>query len=243
MTTKAHIRYRTKSGVLVPGVTTVLNLLAKPALIYWAWDLGMKGEDFKKVRDKAADIGTVAHYLIECDIKGLKPDLGDFSPNVVKKALIAFEAFRNWRAVYKVETVDCECGLVSEKYLYGGTIDWVARDNTGSLLLLDVKTSKGIYDEMRYQLAAYWHVWDENHPDMPIRKAAIIKLSKETADFSFHPFVLLDTEFRIFLHLRDVYALRKLGDRNRDKGRPYRRMVDKYTAEQEKKDLKLWDNK
>lgn len=65
MTTKAHTRYRTKSGMIVPGVTTVLSLLAKPALIYWAWNLGMQGEDYRKIKEKAADIGTVTHYLVE----------------------------------------------------------------------------------------------------------------------------------------------------------------------------------
>ena len=54
-TTKAHVRYRTKSGIMVPGTTTVLNLLAKPALVYWAWNLGMQGEDYRKVRDKAME--------------------------------------------------------------------------------------------------------------------------------------------------------------------------------------------
>lgn len=241
MTMKAHTRYRTKSGILVPGVTTVLNLLAKPALIYWAWNLGMKGEDFRKIRDRAADIGTVTHYLIECDIKDEKPDLEDFSPSVLKKAKIAFGAFRDWRKTYRVKTVDCECELVSEKYLYGGKLDWVATDAAGHLLLLDVKTSKGIYEEHKYQLAAYWQLWEENHPDKPIAKASIIKLDKETGNFSFHPFACLDNELRIFLHLRDVYALQKSGDKNRDRGRPYRKTVDRYNAEQGRKDAKLWD--
>ena len=241
MTTKAHVRYRTKSGILVPGVTTVLNLLAKPALIYWAWNLGMQGEDFRKVRDKAADIGTVAHYLVECHIKNEPQDLEDYPPRVVKTAWVAYKAFEDWCSTNKVETLACEEELVSEKYLFGGKIDWVARDAAGRVLLLDIKTSKGIYEEHKYQLAAYRAVWDEVHPDMKIDKAAIIKLDKVTGEFSYHPFDLLNKEFEIFLHLRDIYSMQKLGDRNRDRSRTYTRAVAKYLSEQEKGDRSLWD--
>lgn len=239
--TKAHTRYRTKSGIIVPGVTTVLNLLAKPALVYWAWNLGMQGEDYRKVRDKAASVGTIAHYLIECDIKGTEPDLGEFTPNDLKKARVAFGAFRDWRVNNKVITLACEAELVSEKYLYGGKIDWVAVDAADRRLLLDIKTSKAIYTEHKYQLAAYWHAWDESHPKEKIDRAAIIQLNKVTGEFSYHPFGRLDYEFEIFLHLRDIYAMQKKSDANRDKNRAYSRAVTNYIEEQEKKDLKLYD--
>ena len=62
MNAKAHQRYKTKDGVIVPGVTTILSILAKPALIYWSWNLGMQGIDYRKVSDKAKDIGTLTHY-------------------------------------------------------------------------------------------------------------------------------------------------------------------------------------
>lgn len=51
---KAHQRYKTTDGTPVPGVTTVLNLQAKPALLNWAWGCGMKGEDYRQVKDTAA---------------------------------------------------------------------------------------------------------------------------------------------------------------------------------------------
>lgn len=57
---KAHVKYRTKDKVLVPGVTTITNLLNKPYLIKWANDLGLEGIDSTKYRDEAADIGTLA---------------------------------------------------------------------------------------------------------------------------------------------------------------------------------------
>ena len=62
---RAHITYRLKNGKRVPGASTVAKIGDDPsALMYWAWDLGKQGIDYKKAREQAADIGTLAHFLI-----------------------------------------------------------------------------------------------------------------------------------------------------------------------------------
>ena len=77
---KAHTQYKLKSGTLVPGVTTILNsVLDKPFLVKWAYNCGCQGIDYRKVRDTAADIGTLVHYSILCDLKNEKPDLSEYS--------------------------------------------------------------------------------------------------------------------------------------------------------------------
>ncbi|MBA7569795.1 hypothetical protein ES708_11536 [subsurface metagenome] len=60
----AHIIYRTRSGQSVPGVTTILSVLNKPALVPWANRMGLQGIDVAKYVDDKAAIGTLAHYLI-----------------------------------------------------------------------------------------------------------------------------------------------------------------------------------
>jgi len=96
--------YRQKTtGKTVKGVTTVLGILSKPALLFWAYKQGMgnferlmtifaelgKSRDLKYMiepiikdfqttplyekRDKAADAGTLGHTFIENHFKGL-PD-------------------------------------------------------------------------------------------------------------------------------------------------------------------------
>lgn len=222
--TKVHTRYRLKNNRIVPGVTTVLALLAKPALIHWAWKLGLDGEDYRKVKGKAANIGTITHYLVECDMKDREPELGDYKPNDVEQARRAFQGYLDWKRQYKLIPLEVEYGVVSEDWEYGGTLDCVALDTDGALVLLDVKTSKGIYDEMKYQLAAYWEAWNEMNPGRTIKWAAILRLDKLTGGFSFHPYPgPLTTEFEIFKCLRTVYALRKADDRNRDGDRAYKR--------------------
>ena len=57
--------YKTKDGKRVPSVTTITGRFKESGgLIWWAWDLGIQGIDYRKVRDSAADAGTLAHAMI-----------------------------------------------------------------------------------------------------------------------------------------------------------------------------------
>ena len=40
---RAHQRYKIEDGTIVPGVTTVVGILNKPALVPWANKLGLEG--------------------------------------------------------------------------------------------------------------------------------------------------------------------------------------------------------
>lgn len=216
--TAAHQRYRNKAGAIVPGVTTVIGLLAKPALVPWAWRLGMQGEDMNKVRDMAADIGTATHYMSECMFKGQEPDFQHYTPYVVAAARKMMPALKEYLAANPAETIASEENVVSEKWQYGGCIDWVCRPKaTGLVTLRDIKTSKGMYAEYLIQIAAYEQAWNENRPEMPIEAKEAVHLDKETGLLMVYPFKDLSTEFEIFKHLRAVYMLQKKADPNRDK--------------------------
>jgi hypothetical protein len=217
--TAAHQRYRNKNGSIVPGVTTVIGLLAKPALVGWAWKLGMSGEDMNKVRDMACDIGTATHYIIvECRLLGKEPDLQHFTPYVVEAAKKMEPAFLKYLKDHPSKLVASEKQLVSERWQYGGALDWVCiPKETGLVTLRDIKTSKGIYDEYKIQLAAYQEMWNENYPDNPIQAVEAIHLDKTDGTCTVHPFGNLSTEFEIFKHLRAVYMLQKKADPGRNR--------------------------
>lgn len=159
--TRVHTRYRLSDGTIVPGATTVLGMLAKPALMHWSWQLGLEGLDYRKHRDKAADIGTLAHYLIQCDITGEEPDLTAYSPEMVDKAENCLISWYEWRKSHKIIDAISEKQMVSEQYGYGGTADCICYLN-GIPTLLDFKTGKGIYPSMLVQLAAYRQLIIEN---------------------------------------------------------------------------------
>ena len=214
--TKAHQRYRNLAQVIVPGVTTVIGVLDKPALVPWAWRLGMAGEDMNKTKDLAADIGTCTHYLIECHLTGEDPDLDHFTPFCLREAQILFKEFLKWLKRQQYETLGCEVQLVSENWQFGGTIDWVAK-YYGETTLFDFKTSTGIYQEAEIQMAAYWEMWDENHTGDPIQQVVIIHLDKKTHTMTPHPYVDLELEWEMFKHCRSIYVLkRNIKNRNAD---------------------------
>jgi hypothetical protein len=86
--------YKNAKGEIIPGNTTVIsqNLgWSKGGLMYWAWQQGRDGKDFRQARDEAADAGTLAHEMIERDIKDLAPpDTSKYLPEIVGKAESAF---------------------------------------------------------------------------------------------------------------------------------------------------------
>ena len=52
-----------REDLLEKGIATQDH---QPAVIHWAWEQGVAGLDYRKVRDQAGDIGSLVHYLILC---------------------------------------------------------------------------------------------------------------------------------------------------------------------------------
>jgi hypothetical protein len=209
--TRAHQKYPLKDGTDVPGASTIAKIGEDSSgLIHWAWKLGMEGQDYRKVRDKAADIGTVAHFMIECFLHNNEPDLSEFSPADVEKATIAYNNFRTWWDEEGFEVIEPEVQLVSEEYLFGGTIDAPARDRDGKIVLLDWKTSKAIVPAHKIQLAGYEQLWNENRPTMKVQRRGIVRIGKESPDdsevswiFSAEP-LWENFKARLFLHYANL---------------------------------------
>jgi hypothetical protein len=151
---RAHIRYKTSTGDQVPGVTTVIGVLDKPALVGWANRLGLQGIDSNKYRDESASIGTLAHYLIVCELAEQEPDLNNFTPEQVRRAEWSLKSFHNWRQRHTLEPVLVEKALVSDEHRFGGMVDFFGIVD-GKPTLLDFKTSKAIYAEHKIQVSAY----------------------------------------------------------------------------------------
>ena len=200
--TKAHVKYKNSKGQVIPGVTTVLKQLgwSTRALIAWARREALAGNDPDKIRDKAADIGTLCHYMIECHCKGVEPDLTEYSPANIAQAENGFLAFLDWEKINKPTYLENEIQVISEEYQYGGTIDIIA-DLHGKKTLLDLKTSNGIYDEMYVQVSAYMTAYNETANE-PIEDACILQISKVDASFAFFDIAAdkLYTAWQVFQH-------------------------------------------
>jgi len=214
--TAAHQVYITPDGIVCPGVTTVLGAtIPKPALLAWAWKLGKVGKDYRKVKDAAADVGTIAHWLIEMYLTGQEPDTDDFSPNDLAKAKIAFDKFMAWWNTNKFTFVQSEAQLVAQtEPWFGGTLDILAKDTEGSMVLIDLKTSKGIYQEMFFQLSAYSDLYEQNryfdtrfNKCGELKRFIICRIGKEESDsdFEIQERQSLINEFDVFLKCLALY--------------------------------------
>ena len=171
--TKSHQRYKLKDGSIVKGVTTIIDNLGwnKGALIGWARREAMAGRDPNKVRDKAADVGTITHFIIEClllsEMNGEKvePDLSEFAPADVEKARKRVSSFVEWHDKHNVIPHHVECQRVSELWRYGGTNDFDGLVD-GELAIIDYKTGE-IYVESKVQGAALGQLYFEETGKLP----------------------------------------------------------------------------
>lgn len=163
---KQHTVYKTRDGKRVPGATTILGVIAKPALVRWANNLGLQGIDSTKYVDALADIGTLAHAMILEDLGGEPVNRNEWSSQQLDRAE---NCALKWLGLgLRIEPIAIEKPLVSELYGYGGTTDLVGTVD-GVLEIVDIKTSKAIYDDHIYQAAAYRQLAIENGYDVPKR--------------------------------------------------------------------------
>lgn len=178
-----HQKYITASGEEVPGGSTICKIGDSPeALIMWAWKLGTEGKDYRKERDRAASIGTIAHFMCEAFLNNFAVDLSDYPQDQIDKALICYNKFVDWWDEQNLEKVATEIQLVHSSRRYGGTIDLVAKKANGDHVLIDFKTSKRISDSYWRQVAGYSELWDDRHQhnsNMRIKNHAIVRIGKE----------------------------------------------------------------
>ncbi len=160
---KAHIRYRLADKTIVPGITTILNLRAKGALVPWANKLGLQGIDVNSYVDDLAQIGILAHAMVTDKLNEKTTDTSDYSQNQIDLAENSTLSFWSWEKEHHIEEIFfVERPLVSEAHRFGGTLDIYAKIN-GRREIVDLKTGKGgVYPEHIWQVATLKVLLEEN---------------------------------------------------------------------------------
>ena len=213
--TKAHQRYRLEKtdewpkGRIVPGVTTIVGILDKPALVPWANKMGLKGIDTRKYVDDKADIGTLAHALIVGELTGQEVDKSDYSQQQIASAENACLSFYEWQKKHNLSVVDAEVSLVSEHHKFGGQFDiYGLIDSVRELL--DLKTGSGIWEEHYYQLGGYLILLEENGYE--IDQIRILNIPR-SEDENFQEIILsgrmMDLSKEMFLDCLSIYERKK----------------------------------
>lgn len=220
-----------ETGEKAPGVTSVVGMLPKEFLRYWAAkevaktavdELGLVVtmvlndpeaaiDHLKKSPDrntrKAADTGTAAHDLFEKMSRG--EPLGRYHPDLEPFV----RHFDEYLRVVKPDYHYMEETVWSEKHKYAGSFDAFATIS-GEKVWLDNKTTRsGIHEEVGIQLAAYRFAdfiirEDGTQLEMPEADGgAVLHIRPE--GWKLVPVKCDEAMFDVFLHLREVFRYEK----------------------------------
>lgn len=176
-----------ETGKQYPSVTTVLKNTPKADMMRWAARMVAErardrvdivlGDPDKVVdrlqyaptdyRDERAWVGSGVHRMVEAEMLGMWYQPEDLTREQ-ERIMDQFEAFLSQ---YDIEPVLTECTILGDGYM--GTLDglWKVTDKiTGKVYhaLVDVKTSRGLWPEHEYQLAALrkaTHWFEQVEPD------------------------------------------------------------------------------
>lgn len=155
-------------GKRIPGVTTALNALAKPALINWAANMAANyavdnWDDLAAVtpstrlariskahrtRNQAAMVrGTRIHTFGAALLDGYPQDV----PDELAGPVTAYARFLD---TWQLRPLHTELPVCHTEWLYAGTLDAIAISPKLGTVLFDIKTGN-VYRETALQLAAY----------------------------------------------------------------------------------------
>lgn len=173
-------------GEWVPGVTTILGVLNKPALPKWAASqvaeyvadnreaiehlyaagrgpmvAALKETPWQK-RDDAASRGTTFHDFAERILLGQEVDVPDEQVGLVESALSFMED-------YDIQPIGIEGCVGSREHRYAGKFDLIAESKLGRAIF-DWKSSKRIYASTAFQNVAYAFAdfFGENGEEQPV---------------------------------------------------------------------------
>lgn len=199
---KAQHKY-TLDGKPMTGVTTVLNsIIAKPALIQWAADMAidyLKNHSYPldrglcsyepiileeartahtKLKEKAGDKGTDIHALVEEYIKRMISDMGGNANELNDPIDPMLKTFIRWAVDNKVQFLESEKQVYSEKWWTAGTADFTCIINN-QRFVGDLKTMKQMWDRVPFfQVAGYMKMLVEMGEEK-YDGAIIVNISKE----------------------------------------------------------------
>lgn len=193
-----------EKDLFIPGATSILGSLDKPALIQWAankavehveanFKEGITPSEMKKVceeaksrhvriKEEAGEIGSNVHELAQRLFLGQPILVPDDKPT--QNGLRGLQA---WIAENDVRPIDVERVAFSRSAFFAGTFDLLASVN-GRLSLVDLKTSTYVYRDHKLQLGGYRYAWEEEFPGEHIEQLIILHLNKKTGKMTPHTY-------------------------------------------------------
>lgn len=229
---EASHRYKL-DGEWVPGVTTILGVLDKPAIPKWAAAQvaeyvadnpegvehlramgrapmvnALKNLPWEK-RDTAAVRGTDVHAIAERIVHGDQVEVPEHLVGYVESALAFMDD-------YGIEPVLVEACVGSRKHQYAGKLDLIADSKVGRAIFDYKTTASGIYATTAWQNAAYafaeFYNTDviEDVPESPLPTVeASFGVHLRPDGYAVHRLEYSQHVFAEFLHIRAAYEANK----------------------------------
>lgn len=194
------------------SVTEILKVISKPAISYWfgreiyramlldpTLDEKTAMAAPYKTTDKAKARGTTIHSIIEA--YKTTGETIDTIPDELKGYATAFYQFMK---DHNVKIIEQEKSVYDEKNKLAGTLDMYVQIGE-KLMIVDAKTGKDIYDEVRLQNSAYANML--RLAGHKVDEIAVLLL--ETGDDGLptgkYRFATLEEDFEAFLACKTLY--------------------------------------
>ena len=181
-------RYPAGFGDNLPSVTTILGAFPGPQLL--AWYKRMAFAEQKVISEKSLDIGKTLHELRIRIEKGEPLEIVTKYPEEMQNCIKAYLKWKKEREIPPI--VYSELRMYSKDLGYRGTCDDIA-GNRLKLILLEHKTSSGIYDDALEQVVAYKKLFESpdtqfldlvgNSKSRKISSAWVTRFPKDKPDF------------------------------------------------------------
>ena len=142
-------------------------------------------KDVKEKAEAPMTSGTILHKLVECDLKGIKPDLSLYPKELIGPAETGLLNYFEWKDNVKFKVHKTEVSLIHKGLWYGSTLDCTAWIND-KLSLFDWKLAAGIYEDYLIQIESYRQNWNFNFPEIPLLGMHLLKIDKEKAAYTHH---------------------------------------------------------
>jgi hypothetical protein len=156
--------------------------------------------NYRNVRDKAADVGTLAHGALERYFT--EPDA---APPLAGTPIRArYDEALNWFKQYVIEPIGSEVKVYSKKHKYCGILDNIARVN-GVVSLIDYKAAKTIRKPYEMQVAGYIGAYEEEHPEIRVEQAWILQIGEDRTIPYRYGRDKIKESYEAFLCLRKLY--------------------------------------
>jgi len=166
----------------------------KGAYVLYEGDLGNARFHFREVSKEALDVGSAVHHAIEHYLKS-----GEEPKDPPEQVLAGFIAFLEWADSHQMKTKQVEATVYGD--YWAGTLDWYGVFE-GEITVIDFKTSKALYPEYRYQIAAYRSCTDAT-------ASGVLRLDKETGMPEYKDYSKsYEKDLAVFNAMVNLYMLR-----------------------------------